>query len=1396
MRPRKDFLYFLADATDSGIFYQDDRGIINTTSTPTPLSKSPEGWLTAILKFARSSHYYGINRSFSIPLKFVDDGAAILRHLFYTKRGIDQLIQLVILKWDSTDDVYKLFYKGVLDLSNMEDDVAEGVTVNVMEGGIVQLLKAYEKTIFEIPCDGSIAENIKVNLDGLLLQDSLHYAITPVKNVGAGSILGMVFTSNDGDNIGIIKGSPSYEIISGNWWDWVPSSGNFLFSSQAAIEINVSGSITVQAGSHTDNIYAFYMETATSLSVPVDIYDDYLTHSTLLVPLKQIPTPFSGGPNQVYLYANETKTFTFNQNISLAALENFFISVGGAGSGGVNIISGNVSISFVSKYKATSCWGIRAYDLWQLLIQQVNKISSTAAQAFNYGADSQLLLEKLNYVYTSGDALRASGDPDYLKYFNTIQTNPSNSNYQFFNYFYSFGPCIKISISDFFDDLNPILNAALSNQKSTNQQESLFFERKDYVFDSSAVTYEIGEVSNLKLRPALDYYFTNLEIGYRGQTYDQKAGKYEYNTLAQLSAPIKGITNKKLSLISSARTDSYGIEYTRYNASQDQKSTTYNSSDNSRFLLNAQIETDNYDYDEAYFTANPAGTIGTPIGPNNANQYFYQNMLEQSLSLPNVNGTYLRPYTSSSIFVFNQLGATMDVPARFTYSGTIGGLPGDTLEVAMFVNGAKVVNKIYTITTTNITITGDYIEYTPPLLVNQFKRGDVIYIMAIASQTCNAVITIGELNINSGYFTANSASDNTIQPGTLGQLIELPGVAAATPITSPITYNPVSSSLSAFIFNENLFTSYKNFTGLLTFSGMIQGNPATDTFSIKMYLLNKNGITIQEIFVPATSSQSYFTAAPMFLTLTNFDFGDIIFFTANSTSGCYAQISNADFKLTSSNILVYDLTRVQYDAVSGIPSLLGNTADGKPVTTGPGAPFNIEEFTPARMREANSSLLAATLWNLTPDQLTFLTLEKNQYLSTTLSGDTITENANVPVADLGSPLFYAIEAEFDLPVKNTFAQTMSYAANAHIHGTYNGIDLYLFPDEITQNGPLNTKQTWKCLLSPKTNLNDLIDLNYSGLNTLTLMANEIFFSHLCPVKFVPLDATRDARYNFIHMDDDWFINRVQFWVFKNNYYQPWQQNDTIPLQCITGGATPFQVRLINTSGQTINTYAWTQVTTTAIKSPNLLWNLNIDLSAIDEGLYFLATVDGTGAPIITEGIWVKPLWSRSLLFQYSNTENKQDMVFSEGYAGNIRVEGWIDGYEPGSKFSVYEDQPADLQMLNGIPFRTHKLQISAASGVPDWMIEKISRIMLLNDVSIDGLAFTQDDNAKWEMKSADSWPKNWWTLQIREAKNRFGTTFDNTGIINNAINVIHNIDANAFGTQDGTANVIQITETD
>jgi hypothetical protein len=416
-----------------------------------------------------------------------------------------------------------------------------------------------------------------------------------------------------------------------------------------------------------------------------------------------------------------------------------------------------------------------------------------------------------------------------------------------------------------------------------------------------------------------------------------------------------------------------------------------------------------------------------------------------------------------------------------------------------------------------------------------------------------------------------------------------------------------------------------------------------------------------------------------------------------------------------------------------------------------------------------------------------------------LGADTVTENADVPTSSLQNPiLFYPFYFTFDTMVPMTAIQVFTGAKNGHIHFTYNGIDFYGFPMSVKIKPALNDAQTWKLLCSPMMNLSDMVDLEYTGFNNLQIMALGAAIPHLSPVKFVPAGILIPAQYNFRHIDQELFINQIDFWAFKENYISKWQTNDTIEFQCVTNGLAPVVVTILNECGQQVTTINLAQQASVPVISPLILWQGTYSLVGLSPGIYSMILTAGTGTATVvfkSEKLSVATYWPRTMLLQYSDTRNKQCTIFSNGWSPSFRVEGWIDGYSPDADFTSYRDQAANNYTLYAVPYLGSYFNLGDRTGVPPWVHRLVDRILYLQTVLLDGKQFTRVPKEKWDATlKIEGWPMYAYKLPILPSENADAVVATTTGALEGGdLTVMYNIETDGFGNGSAGSNVVQVT---
>lgn len=389
---RQEYTYHLTNK--AGLYYYVDNDVVKTTSTITPLEYSPDGWKDKIVNYTRNETYYGVFRSFTIPLRFVKTSAQILRERLY-KFGMEDIVNLIIKRLNYTTGDYDDFYIGEIDFSKFQDSL-NFFQVNVIEGGLIKYLKAYEGVTQEIPLN---IDYIKIKMDGIKIKSRYTYGIIDdaIRGSGSNFTVGCVLGSTEGTGINLITGN-SPLLFSGGA---PPFTDRYIIKN-----IDTTDSIdTVVSGS-----LIFTLEA--SLFVSGDINIQFQTTSGVYF---FIQAPSTLATNKTY-----NKNFSFNIKLSpgdalyiTGFYSNFF-----SASPGIIFGQTDVYIETLSRLKTTIIKGKKALNLGNEIIK---KLADTS-----YSLESTIL-KNTTIAITSGDAIRGIKDAiiktNYKDFFSSFNRN-------------------------------------------------------------------------------------------------------------------------------------------------------------------------------------------------------------------------------------------------------------------------------------------------------------------------------------------------------------------------------------------------------------------------------------------------------------------------------------------------------------------------------------------------------------------------------------------------------------------------------------------------------------------------------------------------------------------------------------------------------------------------------------------------------------------------------------------------------------------------------------------------------------------------------------------------------------------------------------------------------------
>lgn len=537
MRLVKNFQWYLfyEDGGTTYYHYVDSNGAIQTTMTKTPLRFAPKGWRDQALVWERGFVYHGIFQTYSVPLKFVKDGAKILRYLYITF-GTEPNCKLLIEKYNDSLAIqaYETYYLGELDFSRYSSE-KDFVNVEVMEGGFLSKLKAKESTSIEIPITNH-PNRVWIYMDGLEMVALFNFTgieqpvdTSPPTFIGSDreNFPTLLWFSTEGhpngdtnpkgnDHIGAFSkmfsqnyaGSDMITLSSANKWIIHNKSGTNSY------DYNIKGSITIDHSNSVGstrqmNVYA-YVNNAAAVGTAVTKY--VIANGGVI--------PASG---------TLTETVEIDYNITLLPNEQlwlWFRHTGTPGEVSYHLVSFNIVASTPNTVKPSIIPAIRSIDVCSAIVADID--STTFIDDTLLGLDANVRTK----VLTCGDAIRGLE-----------------------------GAIMKTNITDFYQSVNARFNTCMKFDKAANTVRIL---DKAAAFDEATQIMDLGVVSNFKHYPLTEEMFAKYVTGYNDVKYDGVSGKDEFNITLNFQSDLQRITTEK-NIRSDYGADMYSIELTRGN---------------------------------------------------------------------------------------------------------------------------------------------------------------------------------------------------------------------------------------------------------------------------------------------------------------------------------------------------------------------------------------------------------------------------------------------------------------------------------------------------------------------------------------------------------------------------------------------------------------------------------------------------------------------------------------------------------------------------------------------------------------------------------------------------------------------------------------------------------------
>lgn len=291
----------------------------------------------------------------------------------------------------------------------------------------------------------------------------------------------------------------------------------------------------------------------------------------------------------------------------------------------------------------------------------------------------------------------------------------------------------------------------------------------------------------------------------------------------------------------------------------------------------------------------------------------------------------------------------------------------------------------------------------------------------------------------------------------------------------------------------------------------------------------------------------------------------------------------------------------------------------------------------------------------------------------------------------------------------------------------------------------------------------------------------------------PEESERFLSKDFV----DWLLpETILPWQQKLCWNQPWQHSDTIHDQ-IQSTYGPLNLRIYKSDDSLIDTIPYNQLAQNASDPRFWLYEIDVSMSIYPEGLYYCKLEFGNPVALRlrSNSIYVAARIENSLLLECQHYKFREDVIFETDILLGMRVPGIKKYKSTPSKDTVYENQVLDIETLRSVNFRLWELRIGLARGIPDYVADKISRMLGCSRFLIDGKEYTKNEGAKMERIELERYPLSAWTVEMREKRNRASRYYQNETAQNASIVVMLNVDSKGFGADTG-GNETVITNVD
>lgn len=351
-----------------GLFGPDFKYYLVFNNVRTQIIFSPKGWeKNSEINYRRDTKYFGLIRTWGLPLEFVLDGARILRDAYY-RYGVEAVVRIEVEERDPKTLGYSVGFTGDVDFSKASDE-GDAFSVMLMEAGATARIKAYEGIKYEFELTGM--DVVNVVLPGVAFADASDLFLPPTTIPGGNRFIPATSVAVPMNSDFIHTRNTDNQSVNDTSFS---TSGNYFVEATRIQEIRIRGSISC----------AYY--------------------SSLIGPGLKIHIMNQGNAIIRTVYSNSRPpknfSFSFDETLTLQANERLFLYIRNDNSGAVfaAVTEGNLNVSYNSTSDASNCKGLRAIDLFKRIVKKISPLSPSSS----YLLDNNWK----NLIFTSGNAIR------------------------------------------------------------------------------------------------------------------------------------------------------------------------------------------------------------------------------------------------------------------------------------------------------------------------------------------------------------------------------------------------------------------------------------------------------------------------------------------------------------------------------------------------------------------------------------------------------------------------------------------------------------------------------------------------------------------------------------------------------------------------------------------------------------------------------------------------------------------------------------------------------------------------------------------------------------------------------------------------------------------------------